>query len=402
MHEMKKYYQIVFLAVMFLHGASCKKAVPDQANNQDVKSTLAITLTDAPAAYTSVKVNITGIDYNISDDSAVTSGWIPLQMKTAGIFDLLSLQNGGSVNLLTNSIDTVSIKQLRLHFGANGNAVTDSGKVYQLSIPDEILQNGVAVKAAFTALANTTLSLWIDFDAAASVQHNLSNNTYTLFPVLRTFDPAATGSIEGYVTPPASAATIIVQNETGAAVPFTTRTYPDFTKSGQFKVMGLSPGNYIVTASPGVKGFIPTFFRNVNVQKNQLTSLGNINIRATSYQSSSLFTGNWKVFESVTRNIGGFVGTDSFEAKTIAQNDSSFGIVQTNRTPDPEWVLSYPYANADTLWFIPLQSNNILKNTYQGNIGTYSATRDTLQFTYTFGAPGNLFVFLVTQKWVKQ
>lgn len=362
-----------------------------------------VLLTDDPAFYTAINVNLTGLEYNTSTDSAITTGWQPLTLSAPGIINLLSLQNGTSATLTNSQINPVGIKQLRLKFGNTGNTIVDNGVTHPLVIPSIIQQQGAIMTANYAVNANQTVTIWIDFNAASSVAHDIATNVYTLWPRLRTFDATQTGAIEGFTGPASSMATVTVRTDPGSTAPqVSILAFPAFNNNGYFKCVGLPPGNYTVTITPHAGSYTSQTIRPVQVAANQVISIGTKTLQAATFSSASQFTGNWYVHESVSKNIGGFVGVDSFMAPTIFQNDSTFGIVQTSRIPDPEWVASYPYANADTLWFIPLTTNRILKNTYQGNIGTYSINKDTLNFTYTFGAAGNFFVYLVSQQWIRQ
>ncbi len=387
----------------YLGFVNCgKSGKDDNPDPTPEKGQIEIVLTDNPAFYSAINVNLSGLEYNSSADSTITTGWQVLPLNNPGIINLLSLQNGAEATLTNTQIDQVEIKQFRLKFGASGNSISDNGVTYPLIIPAAILQNGAAFPAGYKVGANESISIWIDFNAAASVLHDTVSNIYTLLPHLRSFDETQTGAIEGYIANPAAVSSVTIQPDSPMNAGFTSVCIPDPLRSGYFKSTGLPPGDYQVMVSVSAPGYVPRLIKPVSVTRGQTTSVGNISIAAQLYSDANQFVGNWKVQESVSKNIGGFVGVDSFSAHTILQNDSTFGIIQTARTPDPDWVLSVPYANADTLWFIPVTQDRILKNTYQGNIGHYSANKDTLEFTYTFGAPGNYFVYLVTQKWVKQ
>ncbi len=110
------------------------------------------------------------------------------------------------------------------------------------------------------------------------------------------------------------------------------------------------------------------------------------------------FVANWNVTENVTKTMGTFSANGTFTAPTIKINDSIFACIQTQRMPDPLWVESGPFS-ADTLRFKPIASPRDLESTFQGNIGTYSQNKDTLQFTYLIGTSSGIYV--VKQKWVR-
>lgn len=110
------------------------------------------------------------------------------------------------------------------------------------------------------------------------------------------------------------------------------------------------------------------------------------------------FVTNWKVYENVTAS-GRFIQIDTFYSNSVKRNDSTFGVVQSNRRPVPYWVGSGP-SSADTLWFKPVTVGRKLINNAQGNLGTYSQKKDALTFGYLYGAGSA--VYNVSQSWIRQ
>ncbi len=149
---------------------SCKK---DMSSGT---STLQVRLTDAPAAYDQVNVDIKEVRVNFRDDS---TGWVSLNTN-AGIYDLLKLQNGVDTLLATGTVQTGIVKEIRLILGLN-NTVVVGGVSYPLTIPSGS-ESGLKIKVS-KALNATLDSLTIDFDAALSI--NLEPNGYKLRPVLK-------------------------------------------------------------------------------------------------------------------------------------------------------------------------------------------------------------------------
>ena len=105
---------------------SCKK------DENTGSSTLNVRMTDAPAAYSKVNVEIKEVLVKMNDDSTTSSGWISLKTNT-GIFDLLTLQNNRDTLIGSAVIPSGTVKQIRLILGSN-NTVEVSGVTYPLTI----------------------------------------------------------------------------------------------------------------------------------------------------------------------------------------------------------------------------------------------------------------------------
>jgi hypothetical protein len=161
---------LTFVSVIIL--ISCSKSDSDNAN-----TTLKVKLTDRPALYDEVNVDIQEVRVNFRNDS---SGWISLNTN-AGIYDLLTLQNGIDTVLATGVIPSNSVKEIRFVLGAN-NTVKVGGIVFPLAIPSGS-QSGLKIKVD-KSLVGTVDSLLIDFDAALSI-HQTGTGDYQLKPVLR-------------------------------------------------------------------------------------------------------------------------------------------------------------------------------------------------------------------------
>ncbi len=139
-------------------------------------STLQVRLTDAPAAYTQVNVDIKEVRVNFRDDS---TGWVTLATN-AKIYNLLGLQNGVDTLLATGIVQTGTVKEIRLILGTN-NTIVDGGVTYPLTIPSGS-ESGLKIKV--DKKLNATLeTLIVDFDAALSIKQE--SGGYKLRPVLR-------------------------------------------------------------------------------------------------------------------------------------------------------------------------------------------------------------------------
>ncbi len=155
---------------------SCSK---DSSNNTG-NSTLQIRLTDAPTALDEVNVDIKEVNVKFSDDTSSTNGWVKLP-TTAGIYNLLGLQNGVDTLIASSPLPKGEVKEIRLVLGPN-NSVKDNGTVYPLTIPSGST-SGLKIKISKKLNASLE-TLLIDFDAALSIKKE-GTGDYKLRPVLK-------------------------------------------------------------------------------------------------------------------------------------------------------------------------------------------------------------------------
>lgn len=103
---------------------SCKK------ENSTTSAPVRFYLTDAPASYDEVNVEIKEILIKSRKDSA---SWIPMHTKP-GIYNLLSLQNGVSTLIADGELPVDTLKEVRFVLGTE-NSVTVNGQSYPLETP---------------------------------------------------------------------------------------------------------------------------------------------------------------------------------------------------------------------------------------------------------------------------
>ena len=147
---------------------SCKK--------ESGSTTLKVKLTDAPAAYDEVNVDIREVNIKVDGDSAA---WISLPTAT-GIYNLLEYQDGVDTLISQAVITGAVIKEVRLVLGSE-NTIKIGSESFPLVIPSGS-ESGLKIKM------NKTLNggidyLTLDFDAALSVSQEASG--YKLRPVVR-------------------------------------------------------------------------------------------------------------------------------------------------------------------------------------------------------------------------
>jgi len=136
---------------------------------------LDVHLTDAPAAYDEVNVDIESIKVKLRDDSA---GWVSLDTK-AGIYNLLGLQGVDSL-IASGTLPSNYVQEIRFYLGTN-NTIKVAGQTYPL-----VMDNGTQTKLMIKVnkqINGTLDSLTLDWDAGLSVVQE-GNGTYRLSPVI--------------------------------------------------------------------------------------------------------------------------------------------------------------------------------------------------------------------------
>ena len=139
------------------------------------QSTLKIKMTDNPADWDEVNVDIREVRVNYKDDS---SGWVSLPTN-AGIYDLLQLQNGADTVIAQGVVPSSSVKEIRLLLGDN-NSIVVNGQTHPLTIPSG---GSSGLKIKLHKNLSRLDSVLIDFDAALSVKEE--NGSYKLRPVIK-------------------------------------------------------------------------------------------------------------------------------------------------------------------------------------------------------------------------
>lgn len=146
-------------------------------NKENDNSTLQVMLTDNPALYQEVNIDLVGVSVKLSKD---TTKWVELQ-PVAGVYNLLGLQNGVDTLIGTLILPTSVVKEIRLVLGPN-NTIKDNGITYPLTIPSGA-ESGLKIKINKN-LEATLETLIIDFDAALSIRKD-GPGDYKLLPVLK-------------------------------------------------------------------------------------------------------------------------------------------------------------------------------------------------------------------------
>jgi hypothetical protein len=176
------------LGLAFLLGCSTTTSPSQGAMN--------VRLVDGPiAGYQEINVHILSVE--IQGDG----GWITLGTPDKTM-NLLALTGGVSETLASGAtLPAGHYGQMRLLLGSGNTVKLADGSTQELKVPSG-LQTGIKLTVSFDVAAGTTKDVWIDFDAAHSVQVVQAGGSgqFLLRPTVRAYDKVATGSISGTLT----------------------------------------------------------------------------------------------------------------------------------------------------------------------------------------------------------
>lgn len=233
----------------------------DKSNERN--ATLRVHLTDAPANYEEVLIDIQDVQIHASANEN-EGEWTSLPIKK-GVYNLLDFRNGLDTLLSTIELPAGSISQMRLVLGSN-NKVKADGIVYDLATPSA-QQSGLKFNVQAELIEGLTYDIWIDFDAARSVVAK-GNGTFSLKPVIRTFTEATSGAILGTVSPldATPVVNVIANGDTISTIA---------GADGKFMLKGINQGTYKVVFEP-VSPYLGKTVETVSVSTGQVTNMGNI------------------------------------------------------------------------------------------------------------------------------
>lgn len=165
-------------------------------SSSDSDASMSVRLVDGPVnGFSEVNVNIQSVEIRGN------GGWITLGTPNKTI-NLLSLVGGVSETLASGAtLPEGNYGQMRLMLGTGNTVRLADNSVVALTVPSG-LQTGIKLVVNFTVAAGTTKDVWIDFDAAHSIQLVQAGGSrqFILRPTVWAYDKVATGSISGTLT----------------------------------------------------------------------------------------------------------------------------------------------------------------------------------------------------------
>jgi Domain of unknown function (DUF4382) len=260
---MKKYLMsLVLFCSLFTFLASCKK------NGNNGKSTLTVYLTDAPADYSEVNVDIQEVLINNSRNGG--EDWISLPIKP-GVYNLLKFRNGLDTLLGSIELPAGKISQMRMVLGPN-NTLKEGNTLHELTTPSA-QQSGLKFKVQVELIEGVDYKLWIDFDAARSIVKAGNSGKYILKPVIKTFTEATSGAIKGIVLPDAAQAWVYA---IGAANDTVASAKPQAI-TGMYLMRGIVPGTYKISID-AANNYKDSVINNINVTLGAVTNAGTVTL----------------------------------------------------------------------------------------------------------------------------
>ncbi len=224
------------------------------SNSGSGTGTMQVSLTDAPAAYDEVNIEITQVLVNKDEDAEEPdedgegnedgdddkNGWDSI-MDNSMTVNLLDYQNGATLDLGQTELEAGRYNQIRLMLGDDNTVVID-GETYALVTPSA-KQSGYKLNVQADVEEGQVYDLVIDFDASQSITVT-GNDRYILRPVLRTVDLEEQASISGTVLPLEAEPWVyaIVGEDTVG-------TQPN-EENGNFSLVGLDDNTYDVLFAP--------------------------------------------------------------------------------------------------------------------------------------------------------
>jgi hypothetical protein len=238
-------YMLLLTGLLF----GCKKESVTNSDNEPAR--LTFRLTDAPAAYDKVYIDIVGAQTIINDSI------INLDVN-AGVYNLLDFVNGRDTVIVDQQIPAGKLSQIRLILGER-NSVTVDKQPYDLKTPSA-QQSGLKLNVHADFVQGIGYEYIIDFDAARSIVRT-GNGKYILKPVLKVFTKAVSGAIAGVISPVKARPLIYAISAQLDSI----STLSD-TISGKFMFRGLTAGTYKLS-------FIPKSpYRDTTLQKIQVNT----------------------------------------------------------------------------------------------------------------------------------
>tara|TARA_R100000908_G_scaffold65344_1_gene54559 strand:- start:91 stop:939 length:849 start_codon:yes stop_codon:yes gene_type:complete len=254
---------ILFVSVFF---AACS------TNSDEGTGTLKVGLTDAPANYEEVNIEIRQVLVNRDEDaeependtegdddeSEEDNGWHVI-MDDSMTVNLLDYQNGAVLDLGEAELEAGMYNQIRLLLGDNNTVVID-GETYALTTPSA-QQSGYKLNVNAEVEEGQVYDLVIDFDASQSIVVT-GNGNYILKPVLRTVSIEEEASISGNVLPLEANPFVYA-----IAGDDTVGTQPD--DNGDFRLIGLEEGIYDVWFNPTNDAYVDSLVEDIELDEGE-------------------------------------------------------------------------------------------------------------------------------------
>jgi hypothetical protein len=263
----KKAVYIVFL-VLTIGCSDSKKSNLDSA-------TISVKLVDEPGDYQNVFVEVIDVmvkydndSENDNEDEDSESGWQSLGIINPGVYDLLELTGGLSLELVDNeTIEAGTIKQIRLILGANNSVVIEGEEESRPLRTPSAQQSGLKVRVNQVIEPGFNYDFILDFDVDESIVMAGNSGNINLKPVLRASLEVNSGILAGNILPTDIAVEVSAVN--GAVMASTFTNY-----LGDFEILGLPAGMYTITITPEEASMLATItIENIEIRVGETNTL---------------------------------------------------------------------------------------------------------------------------------
>lgn len=239
-------------------------------SNGDGTGTMRVSLTDAPADYAEVNIEIHQVLVKDNDDDEddldetedmdeeelEDAGWKVVFNDTITV-NLLDYQNGATLDLGEVELETGRYNQVRLVLGDENNVVLNNGNTFQLDTPSG-QTSGYKLLVQADIEEDQVYDLVIDFDASRSIVVT-GNGSYKLKPVLKTANLTASGSISGTILP-------LDANPYVYAIAGTDTSGTQADENGDFRIIGLDDETYKIEIKSTNKAYRDSSITDIEVE----------------------------------------------------------------------------------------------------------------------------------------
>lgn len=243
-----------------------------QDENEVGTARVVVRLTDSPADYEEVNIDVQEVMVNPDNDD---EGWVALEGTTTGVFDLLELTGGIDTILADAELPAGRLNQIRLVLGEENTVMVD-GQLEDLDTPSA-QQSGLKVQVNQDLEDGETYTILLDFDAAQSVVEAGNSGKFLLKPVIRATvennGNSSTGSIKGTLQPADVQSLVYAIRGTDSL-----STYSN--DEGAFLLQSVPAGTWSVTIVPDTEsGLAEETIDNIDVVAGEAQDIGSVNLQ---------------------------------------------------------------------------------------------------------------------------
>lgn len=279
----------ILIGLGLLGFPACNKEHSNSSGNGSGATAVHVFLTDDPTLiFSEVLIDIQKVEIKAEDSDqqrheqehgddddngdnhgSTSGGWVSLDIHP-GVYNILNFRNGLDTLFATGSFpSTHALRKVRITIGSNSSVVFN-GQSFPLVAKDNDQIVVIKLSDDFNGVGSLTqLDFSLDFDAGRSIRFN--NNQFELKAEIHAFRKERAASIEGRVSPAAAQAVIMAINGSD-----TTTAKPE--SEGEFKIVGLAPGNYSLLVHATANNYADTLIQHIAVSASEDAHTGTITL----------------------------------------------------------------------------------------------------------------------------